>query len=225
MDTNAQWHAKHQLPAKPTMDQRVKWHIEHARRCTCRHPIDPELLDELKRRYLGTHQDFWILFNRGDHQALALWAAECAEHLLPYFEGNHPEDPRPRDAIQALREWVATGKFSMAVIRRASLAAHAAARAVKQEDNLAAFAAHAAGQAVATAHVPTHALGPVLYAVKLVTAAHPAQVTDAIAAEREWQSQRLPDNLRWWVDAWLNRTQQHHRARKSESGVRKRPPG
>ena len=58
----------------------------------------------------------------------------------------------------------------MAVIRGASLAAHAAAKAVKKEDTVANIAAHAAGQAVATAHVPTHALGPVLYAMKLVAA-------------------------------------------------------
>jgi hypothetical protein len=43
----------------------------------------------------------------------------------------------------------------MPVIRGASLAAHSAAREVNQEDVAARFAARAAGQAVATAHVPT----------------------------------------------------------------------
>jgi len=210
MDKNTDWHSKHKLPKNPTMDQRVNWHIEHARRCTCRHSVDPVLLEELKRRYLNTHnthRDFWIFFNRDDHQMLALWAADCAEHLLPYFEGKYPEDTRPRDAIRILWEWVASGKFSMPVIREASLAAHAAAREVKQEDEIASFAAHAAGQAVATAHVPTHALGPVLYAIKLVVAANPTDVKAAIATERDWQSKRLPENLRWWVDTWVNRTQ------------------
>src|SRR5262249_55066638 len=92
------------------------------------------------------------------------------------------------------------------------------ARDVIQEDALAAFAARAAGQAVGTAHVPTHALGPVLYAMKLVAAAHPANVAGAIAAEREWQSQRLPGNLRWWVAAWLDRTQRRPRARRGAAG-------
>ena len=207
MDPNDEWHSKHRLSQNPTMDQRVLWHIEHARRCTCGHAVDPELLEELERRYLKTHQDFWIFFHRDDHQALAHWAADCAERLLPHFEGKYPEDTRPRDAIRILREWIATGKFSMPVIRGASLAAHAAAREVQGEDKIAAFAAHAAGQAVATAHVPTHALGPVLYSMRLVAAAKPADVKAAIATEREWQSQRLPDHLRWWVDAWVNRTQ------------------
>ena len=31
-----------------------------------------------------------------DHQLLALWAADCAEHVLPRFEGVRPNDPRPR---------------------------------------------------------------------------------------------------------------------------------
>lgn len=204
---NAEWHLKNKLPENPTLDQRVKWHMEHARRCPCP-PLDEDMQEELKKRYLGKHQDFWIFFNRNDHKALALWAADCAEHLLPYFEEKYPQDTRPRDAIRILREWVNTGKFSMAVIRGASLAAHAAAREVQEEDKAACFAAHAAGQAVGTAHVPTHALGPVLYAIKLVAATNPTDVKAAVAKERDWQSRRLPENLRAWVDAWLKQTQQ-----------------
>lgn len=95
----------------------------------------------------------------------------------------------------------------MAVIRGASLAAHAAAKAVKKEDTVANFAAHAAGQAVGTAHVPTHALGPVLYFMKLVAALHPSDIKAAVAREREWQTQCLPQNLRPWVDSWVEKTQ------------------
>jgi hypothetical protein len=94
----------------------------------------------------------------------------------------------------------------MAVIRGASLAAHAAAKAVKKEDKVANIAAHATGQAVATAHVPTHALGPVLYSMKLVAALHPTDVQAAVAREREWQMQRLPQYLRPWVDSWVEKT-------------------
>ena len=202
---NTEWHLKHQLPNNPTLDQRVKWHIVHARRCPCPSQ-DQDLLEELQKRYLGTHQDFWIVYNRNDHRALGLWAADCAEHLLPYFEETYPEDLRPRDAISTLRAWVQTGEFRMAVIRGASLAAHAAAKAVKKEELAAGFAAHAAGQAVGTAHVPTHALGPVLYSVKLVAALRPTDVKAAVAQERAWQTQRLPQHLRPWVDAWVEKT-------------------
>ncbi|HZD60369.1 MAG TPA: hypothetical protein VE439_07950 [Anaerolineae bacterium] len=203
---NAEWHLKNTMPKNPTLDQRVRWHIEHARNCPCP-SLDGEILEELKKRYMNTHQEFWIFFNRNDHKALALWAAACAEHLLPFFEEKYPEDARPREAIRTLREWVNTRKFSMPVIRGASLAAHAAAREAKEEDNAACFAARAAGQAVATAHVPTHALGPALYAIKVVTATNRTDIKAAIAKERDWQLRRLPENLREWVDSGVKQKQ------------------
>ena len=203
---NTEWHLKHTLPKNPTLDQRVTWHMEHARRCPCPSQ-DEDIMEELKKRYLGKHQDFWIFFNRNDHRALGLWAAECAEHLLPSFEEKYPEDTRPRDAINTLREWVHTGKFSMPVIRGAALAAHAAAKMVHEKDQVAKFAAHAAGQAVGTAHIPTHTLGTVLYSMKLVAALNPMDVKAAVVREREWQTQRLPENLRSWVDSWVEKTQ------------------
>jgi hypothetical protein len=200
MEINTAWHSRNRLPEDPTLDQKIKWHIEHARHCSCR-SFDPEILEELKKRYANTHQDFWIFFNRDDHKALALWAADCAEHILPLFEEKYPNDPRPRDAIRTLREWVKTGKFSMPVIRGASLSAHAAARGVKKEDGAARFAARAAGQAVATAHVPTHAFGPVYYASQALAATHPPNLEAALAEEQAWQFARLPENLREWVVA------------------------
>jgi hypothetical protein len=34
--TNAAWHQTHRMPAKATLDQRVKWHAAHAKACGCR---------------------------------------------------------------------------------------------------------------------------------------------------------------------------------------------
>ena len=33
--------------------------------------------------------------DKGDHRSLALWATDCAEHVLPYFEEKYPKDDRP----------------------------------------------------------------------------------------------------------------------------------
>jgi hypothetical protein len=129
-------------------------------------------------------------YGREDQKAMATWAADCAERVLPHFERAYPEDDRPRGAIEACRRWVRTGVFRMAEIRGASLGAHAAAREAKVND-AACFAARAAGQAVATAHVPQHAYGAAYYALKAVAAAG----GDA-AGEREWQAWRLPEGLR-----------------------------
>ena len=119
-----------------------------------------------------------------DHRSLALWAADCAEHVLPSFEANHPEDGRPRQAIEAGRAW-ARGELPMSQARAAAFAAHAAARDADHPASLA--AARAAGHAAATAHVASHARHAAAYAVKAATAAGIAAAT-----ERDWQRRRLP---------------------------------
>jgi hypothetical protein len=116
-----------------------------------------------------------------DHRTLGVWAKACAERVLPYFEQAFPEDARPRQALETLQAWIETGQFSMAVIRGASLGAHAAARDVG-EDNPARSAARAAGQAVATAHVRTHAPGAALYAQQARHRAAAAKEAEAAVA-------------------------------------------
>jgi hypothetical protein len=133
-------------------------------------------------------------YSQDDQALLAEWALDCAERVLPLFERARPDDPRPRDAIRVGREWVTTRKFSMPVIRGASLAAHAA---TKETDNAAAAgAAHAAGQAVATAHVPQHAYGGAYYALKAIIADCPGEAERLAAEEVEWQRALLAEHLR-----------------------------
>ena len=136
-------------------------------------------------------QPIAALVRNADHKTLAVWAADCAEHALSYFEEKYSDDTRPRTAIEACREWARTGVFRMADVRKTSLAAHAAARDV-QEDPAARSAARAAGQALATAHVPTHAIAAAIYAATAVRdAANPADAERATTREREWQYHHL----------------------------------
>ncbi len=131
------------------------------------------------------------LVRKTQKRTLAIWAADCAERVLSYFEEIYPDDPRPRQAIDALREWVRTGVFRMADVRRASLAAHSAAREVPEGDP-ARSSARSAGQAMATAHVATHAIAAAIYATTAVRdAASPADADQAATREREWQYQHL----------------------------------
>jgi hypothetical protein len=134
-------------------------------------------------------------YDKQDHRLMATWAADCVERVLPFFEKAYPKDDRPRKAIEACRTWVRTGVFTMVEIRGASLAAHAAARAAK-ENKAAFFAARAAGQAVATAHVRQHAFGGAYYALKAIAAADPAQAEATVAKERNWQVRHSPTKLR-----------------------------
>ena len=139
-------------------------------------------------------------YNKQDQRSLAIWAADCAERVLPFFEKAYPKDDRPRKAIEACRTWASTGVFKMADIRKASLDAHAAAREAK-ENNAACFAARASGQAVATAHVPQHAFGSAYYALK-IAAADSANAKVRIAKELNWQTRHLPKHLRQGWQDW-----------------------
>ena len=131
------------------------------------------------------------LVGQTDKKTLAVWAIDCAKRVLPYFEAEFPEDPRPRNALKTLRAWIRTGEFNMAVIRKASLDAHAAAREVG-EDNPARSAARAASQAVATAHVRTHSLGAANYALQAIhRASLSLKAKDIVAKEQKWQYRRL----------------------------------
>jgi hypothetical protein len=126
-----------------------------------------------------------------DHQVLALWAASCAEHVLDLFESARPEDPRPRQAIEAARAWV-RGEVTMTQARAAGGHAMGAARDLR---GAARHAAYAAGQAGVVAHVAAHELGAAAYAIKAARAAAPDG--DA-AARREchWQRDQLPAAIR-----------------------------
>lgn len=128
-----------------------------------------------------------------DHRLLALWAASCAEHVLPLFEAVRPDDPRPREAIAAARAWV-RGELPMMRARAAGGHAMGAARDLS---GAARHAAYAAGQAGAVPHVAAHDLGAAAYAIKAVRAAAPADEA-AAAGRREcrWQRDQLPDAVR-----------------------------
>src|SRR5260370_10387234 len=140
-----------------------------------------------------THKDESMveLVSKTDHKTLAIWAIDCAERVMPYFEEKYPQDHRPRHALETLQTWINTGVFQMAVIRKASLDSHAAARDVGEESP-ARSAARAAGQAVATAHVPRHAYGSAIYAQQAIhRAATSADADAAVTKERDWQYQHL----------------------------------
>lgn len=137
------------------------------------------------------NQALSALVQSSDPRILARWAIECVERVLHFFTQDYPEDNRPQQALDTLQNWIDTGQFSMTVIRTASLNSHAAAREI-EIDSPARSAARAAGQAVATAHVPAHALGAANYAQQaLHLADDPDKAESAVAEEAKWQYQRL----------------------------------
>jgi len=134
----------------------------------------------------GTLQD-------SDHHLLAVWAADCAQHVLHLFEEMQPNDDRPRRAIELARAW-ARGEIKMSQARTAAGHAQAAARDLS---GAARHAAYAAGQAAAVAHVAAHELGAAAYAIKAVRAAAPdGEEENAGRLECQWQREQLPEAIR-----------------------------
>ena len=126
-----------------------------------------------------------------DHHLLALWAADCAEHVLHLFEQERPDDDRPRRAIEMGRAW-ARGEVTWWDARTAGGHANAAARDLS---GAARHAAYAAGQAGAVGHVAAHELGAAAYAVLAVRAASP-EGDVAGRVECQWQRAQLPEAIR-----------------------------
>ena len=133
------------------------------------------------------------LLQDADHHLLAVWAADCAQHVLHFFENTQPGDDRPRHAIELARAW-ARGDATMTQSRTSAGHAMAAARVLK---GAAREAAYAAGQAAAVAHVAAHELGAAAYAIRAARAAASASERDeAGRLECQWQRAQLPREIR-----------------------------
>lgn len=128
-----------------------------------------------------------------DHHLLALWAATCAEHVLPLFEQVRPDDERPRHAIERARAWT-RGEATMTESRTAAGHANGAARDLAGAPR---WAAYAAAQAAAVPHVAAHELGAAAYAIKAArAAANERERDEAGRSERDWQRKQLPEEIR-----------------------------
>jgi hypothetical protein len=126
------------------------------------------------------------LLAKDQHRQLMKWAIDCSKHVLPLF--GKTVDERLLYALRIGEDW-RLGKASVGQAQKASLGAHAAAR--EQTNPVAVAVARSVGQAVATAHMADHSLGAALYALKAVAAAG-----GPMDAERSWQDEQLPEDVR-----------------------------
>jgi hypothetical protein len=46
---NALWHRRHAMPKTPSLEQRLRWQVAHAKACGCR-KMPPTVVAELRRR-------------------------------------------------------------------------------------------------------------------------------------------------------------------------------
>lgn len=125
-----------------------------------------------------------ILGNSSEEQALlrpiAIWASQFAEEALAVFESRHPDDLRPRRAIEAGREF-GNGKKRDKNLR---MVAFAAMKSRKDVDESSKHAVQAAILTASVAYTHTdlqtglqgvrqarHVLGPIVYAALAVETA------------------------------------------------------
>lgn len=57
MKINKEWHEKNKMPKNATFEQRVRWHLEHLKNCSCRGEIPQKLAEEMKRRNIASLAD------------------------------------------------------------------------------------------------------------------------------------------------------------------------
>lgn len=46
---NKEWHLKHPMPKYATLDERIKWHLQHVKHCGCR-TLPEKIKEELIKR-------------------------------------------------------------------------------------------------------------------------------------------------------------------------------
>ncbi|RCK68509.1 exonuclease SbcC [Desertihabitans brevis] len=161
------------------------------------------------------------------------FAAAAAEELLPVFERRHPDDGRPRAALEAARVFV-EGAPRTRLQRVASVEAHRAAREAATE--VARLAAQAAGDAAAAAYLHPLAratqVGHILRAA--ADAARVAEIEageDAAAADRaveRWRERApavLVDVLRRYPPAPAGRNRVARLVSTLDSVLREAPGG
>lgn len=49
MKINKAWHEKNKMPKNPKFEERVKWHLDHQKNCSCRQ-IPQKLTDEMIKK-------------------------------------------------------------------------------------------------------------------------------------------------------------------------------
>jgi hypothetical protein len=151
-----------------------------------------------------------------NRKTAVLFACDCAEHVLHLFEERHPKDKRPREAIQAAREYV-DGKISIEEFNKAIKAAEAAAEAARAAEAAGvaeaaydtAEAAKAAwvAEAVWVAEAAYDTAEAAARAAEAARAAWAARAADAAAraAEAAARAARAADAAAWVAERkWQN---------------------
>lgn len=113
-------------------------------------------------RFIALHRGG--LLEMEQHRQLMSWALAMTEHLIPYL--SIPVDSLLLEALEIGKQW-GEGSVGTGEAMRMSRSVHKHAQSVA--DPAYKLFCRVVGQAVATAHMADHSMGPVYYGRKLVT--------------------------------------------------------
>lgn len=137
-----------------------------------------------------------IDLSEGELREITGYAADCARRALSIYEQDHPDDARPREAIEAADAFAGGGRRT-AALRQCGWAAF---KAAQEADSPAAIdaaraASHAAGAAYlhpkASSHQIKHILGAAAHTARAEELASGASAQTA-AQTLEWARRHAP---------------------------------
>ena len=122
-----------------------------------------------------------------DRRLVASWAADCAERVLPLFDGDDTGRAALTDAVGRTHAYAAGSRTAAEETALRMVAVKVAGTASTPAG---AAAARAVAQASAVAHMGAHAFGAAGYAAKAVSLAEPGDAA-RVDVEIDWQLSRL----------------------------------
>jgi hypothetical protein len=174
--------------------------------------MHPQTRAWVKREYASESLEWanWLIVRLLDRHDKVRYAIFAAEQVLHFFEGKHPDDKRPRQAIEAARRYLETpcdaadAAYAAYATAYAAYVADAAYAARAAAD--AAYAADAAARAAAYAAYAAYAAADAAYAAYAAAdaayAAYAARAAARAAGEggdQEW-AKMLRSILRYGVE-------------------------
>ena len=81
-------------------------------------------------------EDLRSMISSQSHRALVLWALDLADESVTQFASRHPNDSRPREALDAARAWAA-GEIKMRQAQQKILSCHVVANGIDSREDIA----------------------------------------------------------------------------------------
>lgn len=137
-------------------------------------------------------QDLIMLFQQQNHRVMVLWAFDFAAESVTKLEAKYPDEKRPREALDAARDWAA-GIIKMHTAQRKILDCHAFAKEISCKEDIS--TCHAIRQACSVVHTAGHAIGYPMYDLSSIVYHFGV---DACAKAVESRMQEYIDKIFYW---------------------------